>query len=107
MNNNSKDISFFHGSNEVEIDSQTLGERKRIARDGVVSIVLKSSRNKVMGIETMGIPMTSIDLKKELPEIIEEHSFKTKNFEQELRSLTNNFFSMNYGVRPKLIIHLV
>ena len=55
----------------------------------------------------MGIPMTSIDLKKELPEIIEEHSFKTKNFEQELRSLTNNFFSMNYGVRPKLIIHLV
>ena len=107
LNNNSKDISFFHGSNEIEIDSQTLGERKRIARDGVVSIVLKSSRNKVMGIETMGIPMTSIDLKKELPEIIEEHSFKTKNFEQELRSLTNNFFSLNYGVRPKLIIHLV
>ena len=67
-NNNSKDISFFHGSNEVEIDPDTLGERKRIARDGVVSIVLKESKNKVINIETMGIPHTSINSLKNSPE---------------------------------------
>ena len=84
-------------------------KKRRLAENGIVSILLKSSKGKrdVLDIQTMGINQIDDNEKAQLKSYILQLDFKGKNFDQDLRALINRFFKELTAQTPKLLYHLV
>ena len=104
-----KQTILFSGMNEIELSRDTLSEKRRLAENGVVSLLIRNSKGRrdVLDIQTMGINQIDDNEKAQLKNYILQLDFKGKNFDQDLRALINRFFKELAAQTPKLLYHLV
>lgn len=108
-NEQRKQTKLFIGWDEIELDREALSEKRRLAENGVVSLLIKKGRGKSVTseIETFGINKIDENEKAQLENLISQLDFSGKNFDQDLRALINRFFKDLCGQTPKLLYHLV
>jgi len=104
-----KQTRLFTGWDEIELEREALSEKRRLAENGVVSLVIKQKRGKntVSEIETFGLNKIHKNEKIQLQDLILQLDFSGNNFDQDLRALINRFFKEHSGQTPKLIYHLI